>query len=235
MKIKKRYLLLTPILLLLGALPSKALSWQQLIPLLNQVQDLKNEFVSLYENFDERLMAVIEEYTGDIEISLGDLGLPDIGELEKQLEEELEGLGTINAPEVVQEEERNIVRAKSMGTLSEQGQAQQKQKMDELGSNATTTMTRGLTAQARITTQSVMKDIALQNSEISSSLSLMGSEIMDMSQKQDLTNLSLTNISEGIDSQNLLTKHELDGSTKSILTLSGLASGGFYDSTVEDE
>lgn len=230
MKIKKRYLLLAPTIVLLGALPSQAFSFGQLLPFLNQIQNLANEFTSLYENFDDRLENILNEYTGDFEITFGELGLPDIGDLEKELKKELDGLKTIGAPEIVQEEQRNVVRTKSIAGLSEEGQSQQKGKIDELSSNATTTATKGLTAQARLTTQGVMKDIASQNAEISSSLAVMGTEIMDMSQKQDLANLSLSNISEGVDSQNLLTKQELDGSTKSVLALSGLASGGFYNS-----
>jgi len=236
MKIKKRYLLLTPAILLLGALPSNALSWQQLTSLINQVNTIKNEFMAIYENFDERIVdwLGLEEYA-QIDINFGDLGLPDIKDLEAKLKDLTHGGAETSILEqnIRHEEIRNIVRGKSYGTLSEQGQAQQKNKMDELGSNATDTMVRGTIAQTRITTQDVMKDLALQNNQISSSLSLMGSEIMDMSQKQDLANLSLSNISEGIDTQNLAEQNDRKGATYSILQMTGMISAGFHQSDSE--
>lgn len=231
MKIKKRYLLLTPAFFLVGMLPASAISWQQLVPFLNQVQNIRSQFESIYENFDQKIAEWVGlENIGDIDVTIGEMGLPDVRELEKALKDLLRGGSEISEQEVRGQTVREMLRIKSDGTLSQEGQAQQKSKMDELSSNATETLAQGAMAQTRVVTQDVLKDIAMQNAQMSSTMSLMGSEIMDMSQKQDLANLSLSNISEGIDTQNLIHQNERLGSTYSILQMTGLVSGGFHKS-----
>jgi hypothetical protein len=231
MKIKKRYFFLVPSLLLVGILPATA-NWQPMIPWWEQVNKLKGEVESLYQNFDSRLMTWLGEYRGNLSITIGDMGLPDIKELEKQLETitRKEGSDSTTEPEIRHEEERKIIREKSYGTLSKKGQQQQKQKIDALENKANSAIIQGQIAQTRLVTQEVLKDIALQQAELTATMALVGTEIMDMSQKQDLANINLTNLSEGIDIQNLSHKNDRQGAAYSVLSLTGMMSAGFHQS-----
>jgi hypothetical protein len=231
MKIKKRYLLLTPALVLVGMLPANA-SWNPLTPLINQALALKSSFVSFYENLDSNLIKLLglEEYT-EFNISFGEMGLPDMKDLEKELKKLILDEGNYNLKEIItNEQERNITREKAFGTLSKDGQEQQSQKIDELSSSATSSFLSGQQAQIRVVTQEVLKDIALQNAQLNSTMSLIGTEIMDLSQKQDLANINLSNISEGIDRQNLAEINQNEGASYSVMQLTGLISAGYHKS-----
>ena len=235
MKIKKRYLLLTPALLLVGMLPANA-SWNPLTPLINQAQALKSSVINFYNNLDSNLIQLLglEEHS-EFNIIFGDMGIPDMKDLEAELKKLLLEEGNYNLEHIIShEQERNITREKAYSsTLSKDGQQNQAQKIEDLSSNAISTIVQGQQAQTRIVTQEVLKDIALQNAQISSTMSLMGTEIMDMSQKQDLANMNLSNISEGIDRQNLALQNENEGASYSVMQLTGIISAGFHKSNFD--
>ena len=232
MKIKKRYLLLTPALFLLGVLPANA-SWNPLSPLINQAENLKNDIVSFYNNLDSNILQLLGlDQDSEFNITFGELGLPDMKDLEAEVRKLLSEEGNTTMEHILRHElERNITREKGYSsTLSKEGQENQAQKIENLSSNASSTAVQGQQAQTRIVTQEVLKDIALQNAQISETMSLMGTEIMDMSQKQDLANINLSNISEGIDRQNLAMQNQNEGAAYSVMQLTGIISAGFHKS-----
>ncbi|ACK74034.1 conserved hypothetical protein (plasmid) [Gloeothece citriformis PCC 7424] len=196
--------------------------------LISQFNNIKSEWLGVANGFGGRLQAWLESQLNiDIDEDIGVLGLPDPQDIREKIEDvfTLEGKPE-QADEAANNEDREITRAKAGGTLSKEGQQQQIQKLESVEQTTQYVIDTAQTAQSRTVTQEVLKDMALQNAQIASSLAVLTSETVDASTKQDIANLNLANISEAVDSQNLREQANSQGAANSLLQIGGFASAG---------
>ncbi len=227
----------------LSALPgqaflSEALKGLSTITQLVQQKDfIKSQFTNpqnlVFFSEDEQGNAVTLDGSGNISIgngegesisvNLGKGGLPDL----KDLIDQVVKLATDNqqydeADEASHHAVREVTKAKAEGTLSEEGQQAVSDRLEATTANAEATQQLGEDAQTEFVTQNVLKKIARQNTHLATLSGSLNAEVADLSTKQDLANQNLTNISEGIDSQNLSGQAESEGAALSVLHLTSM-------------
>jgi hypothetical protein len=153
----------------------------------------------------------------------GELGLPDVGVLRKSVEEELTKLEEpAAADETASHLDREVTRAKSQGTLSKKGQEAVSERIKTTSKSVEKVNQEAEAIQQEQVTQKVLKRIALQNVQQAEITGAVQTEMLDLSVKQDLANNQLTNISEGVDSQNLSRQAQTDAGTLSTLQISAM-------------
>jgi hypothetical protein len=161
---------------------------------------------------------------GGLEVELGELGMPDLADWRDSVQSAVnEEEDYASAGVASNHLEREVVRAKSEGTLSEQGQQSVSQRVKETSESVAQVDQEAQAAQEETVTQKVLKRVALQNAQQAALMGSVQTELLDLSVKQDLSNRSLSNISEGLDSQNLAWQSEMEGTALSTLQTTSLA------------
>ncbi|WP_013325595.1 hypothetical protein [Gloeothece verrucosa] len=198
--------------------------------LIGQFIDLKSEWLAVANGFEQRMEAWLQS---QLNINLdeniiGELGLPDPQDLRNFIEETFSTDGGIieQGPLAANNEDREATRALAQETLSKEGQQELIDKLNFVEATTQQAISSGQDAQSRTVTQEVLKDMALQNAQIASSLAVLTSQTVDASTKQDMANLNLANISSSIDSQNLREQANSAGAANSLLQIGGFASAG---------
>ena len=161
---------------------------------------------NLSESLEGDLQAVVQE-------AAGVLGLPDAGEVRKEIEEIASGSNNaVNSVDrATNELDRQITRAQTETTLSKEGQKSMEAEVEKTQTSIETVSIFSDAAQNDVVTQNVMKRIAQQNTQISGILGAMRSDSLKSKQSQDLANLNLTNISRSLDGQNQARQKEVVG------------------------
>ena len=160
---------------------------------------------NLSESLEGDLQAVVQE-------AAGVLGLPDAGEVRKEIEEiASDSNNAVNSVDRASNElDRQITRASGF-TLTKEGQENMKAEVEKTQTSIETVSIFSDAAQNDVVTQNVMKRIAQQNTQISGILGEMRSDGLKSKQSQDLANLNLTNISRSVDGQNQARQKEVVG------------------------
>ncbi|MEL6164075.1 MAG: hypothetical protein AAFR37_10030 [Cyanobacteria bacterium J06628_3] len=160
---------------------------------------------NLSESLEGDLQAVVQE-------AAGVLGLPDAGEVRKEIEEiASDSNNAVNSVDrATNELDRQITRASGF-TLTKEGQENMKAEVEKTQTSIETVSIFSDAAQNDVVTQNVMKRIAQQNTQISGILGEMRSDGLKSKQSQDLANLNLTNISRSLDGQNQSRQKEVVG------------------------
>ncbi|BAY84448.1 hypothetical protein NIES267_39440 [Calothrix parasitica NIES-267] len=160
---------------------------------------------NLSESLEGDLQAVVQE-------AAGVLGLPDAGEVRKEIEEiASDSNNAVNSVDKATNEiDRHITRASGF-TLTKEGQENMKAEVEKTQTSIETVSIFSDAAQNDVVTQNVMKRIAQQNTQISGILGAMRSDGLKFKQSQDLANLNLTNISRSLDGQNQARQKEVVG------------------------
>ena len=160
---------------------------------------------NLSESLEGDLQAVVQE-------AAGVLGLPDAGEVRKEIEViASDSNNTVNSVDrATNELDRQITRASGF-TLTKEGQENMKAEVEKTQTSIETVSIFSDAAQNDVVTQNVMKRIAQQNTQISGILGAMRSDSLKSKQSQDLANLNLTNISRSLDGQNQSRQKEVVG------------------------
>ncbi|MEL7246522.1 MAG: hypothetical protein AAGM40_29985, partial [Cyanobacteria bacterium J06573_2] len=161
---------------------------------------------NLSESLEGDLQAVVQE-------AAGVLGLPDAGEVRKEIEEiASDSNNAVNSVDrATNELDRQITRAQTETTLSKEGQKSMEAEVEKTQTSIETVSIFSDAAQNDVVTQNVMKRIAQQNTQISGILGAMRSDGLKSKQSQDLANLNLTNISRSVDGQNQARQKEVVG------------------------
>ena len=161
---------------------------------------------NLSESLEGDLQAVVQE-------AAGVLGLPDAGEVRKEIEEiASDSNNAVNSVDrATNELDRQITRAQTETTLSKEGQKSMEAEVEKTQTSIETVSIFSDAAQNDVVTQNVMKRIAQQNTQISGILGAMRSDGLKSKQSQDLANLNLTNISRSLDGQNQARQKEVVG------------------------
>ena len=161
---------------------------------------------NLSESLEGDLQAVVQE-------AAGVLGLPDAGEVRKEIEEiASDSNNAVNSVDrATNELDRQITRAQTETTLSKEGQKSMEAEVEKTQTSIETVSIFSDAAQNDVVTQNVMKRIAQQNTQISGILGEMRSDVLKSKQSQDLANLNLTNISRSVDGQNQARQKEVVG------------------------
>ena len=161
---------------------------------------------NLSKSLEGDLQAVVQE-------AAGVLGLPDAGEVRKEIEEIASGSNNaVNSVDrATNELDRQITRAQTETTLSKEGQKSMEAEVEKTQTSIETVSIFSDAAQNDVVTQNVMKRIAQQNTQISGILGAMRSDGLKTKQSQDLANLNLTNISRSLDGQNQARQKEVVG------------------------
>ena len=160
---------------------------------------------NLSESLEGDLQAVVQE-------AAGVLGLPDAGEVRKEIEVMAsDSNNTVNSVDrATNELDRQITRASGF-TLTKEGQENMKAEVEKTQTSIETVSIFSDAAQNDVVTQNVMKRIAQQNTQIAGILGAMRTSELKSKQSQDLANLNLTNISRSLDGQNQARQKEVVG------------------------
>ncbi|BAY86025.1 hypothetical protein NIES267_55310 [Calothrix parasitica NIES-267] len=160
---------------------------------------------NLSKSLEGDLQAVVQE-------AAGVLGLPDAGEVRKEIEViASDSNNTVNSVDrATNELDRQITRASGF-TLTKEGQENMKAEVEKTQTSIETVSIFSDAAQNDVVTQNVMKRIAQQNTQISGILGAIRSDGLKTKQSQDLANLNLTNISRSLDGQNQARQKEVVG------------------------
>ena len=160
---------------------------------------------NLSESLEGDLQAVVQE-------AAGILGLPDAGEVRKEIEVMAsDSNNAVNSVDTATNEiDRQITRASGF-TLTKEGQENMKAEVEKTQSSIETVSVFSDAAQNDVVTQNVMKRIAQQNTQITDILGAIRTDGLKYKQSQDLANLNLTNISRSVDGQNQARQKEVVG------------------------
>ncbi|MGB3758469.1 MAG: hypothetical protein WBA07_19170, partial [Rivularia sp. (in: cyanobacteria)] len=148
-----------------------------------------------------------------VQEAAGILGLPDAGEVRKEIEQiASDNNNAVNSVDRASNElDRQITRAQTETTLSKEAQERMKAEVEKTQTSIETVSIFSDAAQNDVVTQNVMKRIAQQNTQITGILGAMRSDGLKSKQSQDLANLNLTNISRSLDGQNQSRQKEVVG------------------------
>jgi hypothetical protein len=202
-------------------LPSSLLS---LNSWLSPITGLQSQFLNFFTNFQNSLAAWGSQLQGQvISVTLGPLGLPDLSNFEL----DLESIFTQNGEYITLDEAqhtgiRQATRTHAQQTLSGTGQQEVINRQTQIRDGVTALDAQAIAAQGEFVTQNILKRLAIQNAQQGLLLGTVGSEITNLSVKQDLANYNLANISEGIDSQNLARQTDMEGASLSVLQTASL-------------
>jgi hypothetical protein len=202
-----------------------------------------NGIGNLYKSFESTLSSkisgVLNTVTGVLNQAgfgniISDLGLdkimsqlPDLKEIEKEILEAFKDSGdTTGAREATNEAVRAVTVSVGESTLSEEGQQKTAEDIERDNTAATEMDTAGEEAQSETVTQNVLKKMAIQNQKAAVLLNSASASLKGLNVKTDLANRNLTNISEGIDRQNLA--RETDADAAALSSLRTAAMGGLF-------
>lgn len=190
-------------------------------PLAQVFEQLNHQLGSLHSYLDQivasKLKPLSETLGRDIDAALGDaagvLGLPDPTKSRIGVEKVATSSDNLVNPteRATNEVDRQITRAAVDSTLGKEGQEQIKQQALETQHSVGLVQQQAQAAQGEVVTQNVMKQIALQNAQTGAVLGALRADSLQSAQRQELTNLNLTNISRSLDGQNQARNSELVG------------------------
>ncbi|NER51288.1 MAG: hypothetical protein F6J92_32395 [Symploca sp. SIO1A3] len=186
--------------------------------ILDQITQQISSFQSyIEETFSSTLDALSETLETDLQAAvdgaIGELGLPDPEALRTEIEEKLSvsEFPVYSGDLVSNELDRQITRTQASSTLSIEGQQQSKQELQSTQQSVESVQQAATAAQSEVITQNVMKQIAQQNAQQSAILGSLRADSIEAAQRQELTNLNLTNISRAVDGQNQTQQQEKVG------------------------
>lgn len=189
---------------------------------LSQVLEQLNHQLQSWRDYLDKIAAdklkpLSESLGKDIDSALGDamgvLGLPDPiksrGEVEKVASSSNNPV--YSGDRASNEVDRYITRGAANATLSREGQQAIKQQADKTQNSVDLIEQQAQAARGEVVTQNVMKQIALQNVQTGAILGSMKADSLQTLERQELTNLNLTNISRSVDAQNQAVQAEKVG------------------------
>lgn len=143
----------------------------------------------------------------------GALGLPDPIAARQEIEDTLSETDIAVNPleKATNEADRQITRASAAAVLGTEGQQQTAEELGITQNSVDAVQQQASAAASEVVTQNVMKQIAQQNVQMSSLLGSLRKDSLQTAQRQELTNLNLTNISRSLDGQNQVRQSEVVG------------------------
>lgn len=143
----------------------------------------------------------------------GALGLPDPIVARQEIEDTLSETDIAVNPleKATNEADRQITRASAAAVLGAEGQQQTAEELTITQDSVDAVQQQASEAASEVVTQNVMKQIAQQNAQMSSLLGGLRKDSLQTAQRQELTNLNLTNISRSLDGQNQVRQSEVVG------------------------
>lgn len=202
-------------------------------PLSQVFEQLNHQLESLrgYLNqiMADKLKPLSESLGKDIDAAVGDatgvLGLPDPIKSRDEVEKVASSsLGPVySADSATNEVDRQITRGAVYSTLGKEGQEQIKAQADKTQNSVALVQQTATAAQGEVVTQNVMKQIALQNAQTGAILGSIRADGLQAAQRQEMTNLNLTNISRSLDGQNQAKQAEIVGAGLDTLRITSRA------------
>jgi hypothetical protein len=190
-------------------------------PLMQVIEQFNQQLSSIGDYLNKVVAAQIKPLSDslgkDLEAALGDvtgaLGLPDPIKSRSDVEKVASATDTpVNQSEqATNEVDRQITRAAVNSTLGKEGQQQIKEQVEQTQNSVGLVQQQAQVAQQAVSTQDVLKQIAEQNAQTGTILGSLRADSLQAAQRQDLTNLNLTNISRSLDGQNQAQQSELIG------------------------
>ncbi|MEO0488012.1 MAG: hypothetical protein AAFZ49_00465 [Cyanobacteria bacterium J06659_2] len=185
---------------------------------------------------EQTLTDLTETLPGDmdgvIDNALGDLGLVDPNqvrsdiatELATTLEGDLAQVDGIQAAiETANEVDRHLTRAQVDAVLGQEGQAATRDKITWIEDTIGQVQHHADSAQAAVSTQDAIKQMAQQNARQSEVLGAVQSELLQSRQDAQLTNLNLSNVSQNLDQETRARRLRELGSAMDTLQISAQA------------
>jgi hypothetical protein len=195
---------------------------------LSQLFEQLNSQVSSWSGYLNKILsdqlqplskALGSDLNSAISDAMGAVGLPDpiaarksVGKIAQKSDSYLD-----QTELATNEVDRQITRAAIDSTLSSEGQKRIQQQANSTQNSVNLVEQQAQAAQGEVVTQNVMKQIALQNAQISSVLGSLRADSLQAAQRQELTNVNLTNISRSIDGQNQSKQAERVGTGLEVL------------------
>lgn len=236
-RVKSVFLNGTVALVLIGTIsvPAKAVTIpiQGDNPLSQIFQQFNQQLGSLRDYADkiltQKLQPLSESLGKDIDAAVsstaGALGLPDPIKSRDDVEKIASSppRPVYSADRAANEVDRQITRGAVASTLGEEGQQVMKQEAEATQNSVGLVEQQAQAAQGEVVTQNVMKQIALQNAQTAAVLGSMRADSLQSAQRQELTNLNLTNISRAVDGQNQAKQAEIVGAGLDTLRITSRA------------
>ena len=126
---------------------------------------------------------------------LGALGLPDIFEIAKQIEQK----AGHKSWDEVHESQRLYAKLVAKANLSKEGQDEVKQNSETVQQQVVETEAYAQAANQEVITQNVLKQMAFQQTKQAVIMQLTQQELSDLNFKQDVNNMVLSNVSKTLD------------------------------------
>ena len=209
---------------LAGSIPISFLPSSWTNSLTSPVTGIASQFLTVFTNLSDSLKTWGSQLTEEaMNVTYGSLGLPDLTTFELDLEQIFTNEGKyVTLDEAQHTTVSQTTRAHAAQTLSHSGQQQIQDRQSQSVNSIDSIDSQAIAAQGEFVTQNVLKRLAIQNAQQGLLLGTVGSEITNLSVKQDLANYNLANISEAIGSQNLARQSDWEGSSLSVLETSTL-------------
>jgi len=163
----------------------------------------------------------------------GALGMPDPERSAKAAAERIDGKDSNDPAEVTLAHqrtvarnalERELARAGAQATLGKEGQQHMKQSVEQSAQVVQASNQAGQKAQSLDVTQDVMKQMALQNSQMTNLLGAMYTEELGAKVDRAHANLNLSNISQSLDQQQRARRAQISGEAALIMQIANQSS-----------
>ena len=181
---------------------------------------LPDEIGQYVREITEALSNSLENQDLNLEVVYGEMGFPDLADLETQIQEayqssEQEAVADVGSNEAT----RAVTEQYSNTAFTEEGQEAIQQKQEAVAQGVQTSQAQGDEAQTETVTQNILKKMSMQNTQMALLGGTAATELTELNIKQDLANKNLANISASIDSQNLAQNAQLDAALVSSMSL----------------
>lgn len=176
---------------------------------------------SNFNSFFQSLLPQLQQNLGNLPSldKVGSLGIPDIWEIEKEIEDKEghEGWDDIN------EMMRMMVNVLSQETLSDEGQKNVKDTEQAIQQQLANIELDAQLASLEQVTQNVLKHMANQTARQATIMGIVQNDLAESNVKQDINNLLTSNISETIDRGEKREEEEQSARVNSALEILGYA------------
>lgn len=202
-------------------------------PLAQVLEQLSSQLESLPSYFNQIVASSLKplsdslgkDLNSAVSSATGALGLPDPIKSRTDVEQIATNSNKplYSAEQVANEVDRLLTRGAVDSTLSQEGQQLIKQEAQQTQHSVGLVQQQAQAAQQEVATQNVMKQIALQNAQTGAVLGAIRADSLQAAQRQEMTNLNLTNISRSLDGQNQVKQSEMVGAGLDTLRITSRA------------
>jgi hypothetical protein len=175
----------------------------------------------------------LDDILGTINGTKGDMGLPDPGRSAQAASEQINADSKVDVGEVAPAHQRTVMRnaidrelarATAQATLGQEGQTRIKESSEAAGQSVAATAKAAETAQGLDVTQDVMKQMTVQNAQMSNLLGVMYAEDLGAKVDRAYANLNLTNISQSLDQEQRARRSRMTGEAATLMRIANQSS-----------